>query len=140
MIAASTSKKLQIQIFSYQSIIVFTWWGLLRIFFSGTFSYKFRKDLPASSKVFECFCFKDKTKCLKSIVLNLVYRPSSIDHKELEIYFKSSLCLSLPLSISVPLSLSLCLSVSLSACLSLSVCLSICLSVCLSVCLSNLSI
>ena len=86
--------KLQIQIFSYQDIIIFTWWGVLCIFFQEPFHTN-SEDLPASSKAFECLCFNDKNKYFKNIVLNLVYRPSSVDHKELENYFKSSLSLSI---------------------------------------------
>ena len=60
-------------------------------FFARTFLYEFRKDLPVSFKAFECLCLKDKNKNLKNIVLNLVYRSSNVDHKELKNYFKSSL-------------------------------------------------
>ena len=60
-------------------------------FLAGTFSYEFRKDLPVSFKAFECLCLKDKNKNLENIVLNLVYRSSNVDLKELKKYFKSSL-------------------------------------------------
>ena len=60
-------------------------------FFAGTFSYEFRKELPVSFKAFECLYLKNKNKNLKNIVLNLGYRSSNVDHKELNNYFKSSL-------------------------------------------------
>ena len=100
MIVASTSQNYRFK-FSATRILQLLPGEEGSVVFSGTFSYKFRKDLPASSKIFECLCFKDKNKYLKNIVLNLVYRPSSVDHKELENYFKSSLSLSLYLSLEI---------------------------------------
>ena len=112
------------------------------VVFSGTFSYKFRKDLPASSKAFECLCFKDKNKNLKNIVLNLVYRTlvqnQKITLKALSpsLSLSVSLCLCLCLYLSLSVSVSLCLFVSVSLCLSVSVSVSV--SLCLSLSLFSL--
>ena len=61
------------------------------VFLQENYSYKLRKDLRINSKAFECSYVEVENNNAKTIVPKLVYRPSSIDQKEVENHFKSSL-------------------------------------------------
>ena len=62
----------------------------LCIFLLESFSYKVRDDLAVNSSAIECLCVEVFNKNLKSIVLNLTYRPRNGDLNELENHFKNN--------------------------------------------------
>ena len=65
--------------------------GGLCIFLLESPFYKVRDDLVVNSKTIECLCVEVVNKNLKSIVLNLTYRPLNGDPNELENHFKDIL-------------------------------------------------